>query len=64
MLKDSGGFLPVTDKSPAEIIYSRFGVSKKTYKKGVGDLYKRRLIIIEEDGIRLLGKDDSNDIKR
>lgn len=64
MLEDSGGFLPVTDKSPAEIIYSRFGVSKKTYKKGVGDLYKRRLIIIEEDGIRLLGKDDSNDIKR
>ena len=39
--------------SPAELIYDRFQVSKKAYKKAIGDLYKRRLITIEEEGIRL-----------
>ena len=31
-----------------------FGVSKKTFKKAVGDLYKRRLVLLVEDGIRLV----------
>jgi predicted RNA-binding protein (virulence factor B family) len=53
-LKASGGFVSVTDKSPPEIIYGLFGVSKKTYKKAVGSLYKKRLIIIESEGIRLI----------
>ena len=34
-------------------IYETFGVSKKTFKKAVGDLYKKRLILLVEDGIRL-----------
>lgn len=54
LLIEAGGFLPVSDKSPAEEIYNRFGISKKTYKKAVGDLYKKRLIIIEDSGIRLI----------
>ena len=54
LLKDAGGFLPLTDKSPADEIYGRFGISKKTFKKAVGDLYKKRLILLEENGIRLL----------
>lgn len=54
LLIEAGGFLPVSDKSPAEEIYNRFGISKKTYKKAVGDLYKKRLIIIEDSGIRLV----------
>ena len=41
------------DKSPAEEIALRFGVSKKIYKKAVGDLYRRRLINITESGITL-----------
>lgn len=53
-LKDNGGFTHLNDKSPAEDIYETFGVSKKTFKKGVGDLYKKRLIILEESGIRLV----------
>jgi uncharacterized protein len=53
-LKEADGFLPVTDKSPAELIYDYFGVSKKTYKKAVGDLYRSRLITLEEKGIRLV----------
>lgn len=52
-LKESGGFLAVTDKSPPELIYNMFGISKKTYKKSVGALFKERIITINKDGIRL-----------
>lgn len=53
-LKESGGFLPLNDKAAAEIIYDTFGVSKKKYKMAIGGLYKKRLITVEEDGIRLV----------
>ena len=43
-IKAHGGRINLNDKSPAEDIYDTFGVSKKTFKKGVGDLYKKRLI--------------------
>ena len=52
-IKGKDGFTPLNDKSAAEEIYSAFGVSKKTFKKAVGDLYKKRLIVLEEGGIRL-----------
>lgn len=52
-LKDSGGFIALTDKSAPEFIYSMFGISKKTYKKSVGALLKKRLITINDNGIRL-----------
>lgn len=52
-MESHGGTCPLTDKSPAEDIYQQFQVSKKSYKKAVGDLYKRRLITIEDDCIRL-----------
>lgn len=53
-LKENNGFCELGDKSPSELIADRFKVSKKTYKKAIGDLYKRRLITIEENGIRLV----------
>ena len=52
-LKNNNGFCDLGDKSDAEDIKRRFQVSKKTYKKAIGDLYKKRLIVIEEGGIRL-----------
>lgn len=52
-IKDNGGRISLNDKSPAEEIYDTFGISKKTFKKAVGDLYKRRLILLEEGGIVL-----------
>ncbi len=55
-LKAQGGFLSVDDKSEPEVIYRMFGTSKKTYKKAVGALYKKRLIILESGRIRLAGK--------
>lgn len=52
-LQTNGGRTPLGDKSPAEEIYAVFGVSKKVFKKAVGDLYKRHLITIQPDGIAL-----------
>ena len=52
-IREQGGRISLNDKSPAEDIYDTFGVSKKTFKKGVGDLYKKRLISLHEDGITL-----------
>ena len=53
-IKDHEGHIALTDKSPAEDIYAIFGVSKKTFKKAVGDLYKKRVVALEEKGIRLV----------
>lgn len=52
-LYENDGHCDLGDKSDAELIYDRFKVSKKAYKKAIGDLYRRRLIVIEENGIRL-----------
>lgn len=52
-IKDEGGRIMLNDKSPAEEIYAAFGVSKKTFKKSVGDLYKRHLIVLADDSISL-----------
>ena len=55
-LKDNNGHCDLGDKSPAELISDRFKVSKKTFKKAVGDLYKRRLIELSDNGLTLLQK--------
>ena len=52
-IEEHGGRISLNDKSPADEIYAVFGVSKKTFKKGVGDLYKKHLIILKEDGLVL-----------
>ena len=53
-LKSHGGFVAATDNSSPERIAALFGISKKTYKKIVGNLYRKRQIAIEADGIRLI----------
>lgn len=53
-LQYRGGRCHLGDKSSAEEIREQFHVSKKTYKRAIGDLYKRRLIIITDDGIELV----------
>jgi predicted RNA-binding protein (virulence factor B family) len=52
-LRKNGGFLAVSDAAKPETIQSLFGISKKTFKKAVGALYKKRLITLEEGGLRL-----------
>lgn len=49
------GYLPLGDKSPPEEIYRTFAVSKKAFKQAIGVLYKKRLITIEKQAIRLSG---------
>lgn len=53
-LKAENGFIALSDKSPADDIYDTFGISKKTFKKAIGALYKARMITLEEDGIRVI----------
>lgn len=53
-LKDNNGMCDLGDKSDAEDIKRRFQVSKKVYKKAVGDLYKRHLITISPLSIKLV----------
>lgn len=53
-MENNGGRCYLHDKSPAEEIYQRFKVSKKVFKKAVGDLYKRRLIEITDHGLFLI----------
>jgi len=48
------GFIAVTDKSSPEEVYKLFSISKKTYKKSVGALFKQGLITLDSDGIRLV----------
>ena len=53
-LRQNRGISTLTDKSPPEEIYRAFGVSKASYKKALGQLYKQRAIKIEKHRITLL----------
>jgi len=50
------GFLSLNDNSDPEAIKNKLGMSKKTFKKALGLLYKQKLISLHDDGIRLLPK--------
>ncbi len=56
-LKQSNGFLAVSDKSSPELISEIFSVSKKQFKNAIGQLYKQRMITIEKNGVSLNKKD-------
>lgn len=51
-----GGALPLHDRSsPAEIMKA-LGMSKKTFKKAAGGLYKDGLVTLTDEGVRLTGR--------
>jgi predicted RNA-binding protein (virulence factor B family) len=52
-LKASGGHLDISAKSPAETINELFKVSRKKFKIALGYLYKKKIISITENGIKL-----------
>jgi len=54
MLKENDGFLAFNDKSSPDDIYEQFAMSKKTFKMTIGGLFKKRIILIEESGIKLI----------
>ncbi|MGB3145675.1 MAG: S1-like domain-containing RNA-binding protein [Maribacter sp.] len=53
VLKQHGGFMPFHDKSAPEEIRDTFQMSKKTFKKGLGTLYRERKIKLEGDGFSM-----------
>lgn len=53
-LKDNSGFIPLHDKSSPEDIKEQLQMSKKSFKKAIGSLFKDRLITIEKEGIKLV----------
>ena len=52
-LEKNDGFLNLNDKSKPEDIYDKLGMSKKSFKKSVGSLYKEKKIEIKDNGIKL-----------
>lgn len=52
-LELKGGFLPLTDKSSPEEIEKLLQMSKKSFKKALGTLYKQRRVEIKDNGIYL-----------
>ena len=53
-LASAGGTLPLNDKSSPEVISRMFGVSKGSFKKAIGALFKQGLIVIHGDRIELV----------
>lgn len=53
-LKAAGGFMPLHDKSDPQDIKNELGMSKKSFKKAIGTLYKDKQILIKPDGIELI----------
>jgi hypothetical protein len=54
LIRNKGGKINITDKSPPELIYKTFKASKSNYKRALGKLYKKKLIVIEKDEIKLV----------
>jgi hypothetical protein len=57
ILKANDNFLGITDKSEPVIILAKLEMSKKTFKKALGALYKQHRIRLEEDGIYLMAEE-------
>ncbi|QZE13390.1 GntR family transcriptional regulator [Halosquirtibacter laminarini] len=53
-LQQFGGRIKITDKSDPETIKEIFGMSKKTFKKTLGMLYKQRKVVLEENAIAIV----------
>ncbi len=56
LMNQGSGWLPLSDNSTPEEIYQLLGMSKKTFKRAIGSLYKAGTITISEDSIRLTQK--------
>jgi predicted RNA-binding protein (virulence factor B family) len=54
LLEAKKGFLPYNDKTDPQIIYTVFGMSKKTFKMTIGALYKQRKIELTDKGIKIV----------
>lgn len=53
LLEEHNGFMAYHDKSEPDAIRETFGLSKKEFKKQIGNLYREKKIVIKPDGIYL-----------
>lgn len=54
LLEAGSGWMPLSDSSTPEEIYTALGISKKAFKRAIGGLYKAGRITISEDSIRIV----------
>lgn len=54
MLRDNEGVLEIGDKSSPEKIKAITQMSKKVFKKAIGDLYKKKLVLLEKEQVKLV----------
>jgi uncharacterized protein len=54
LLQENGGYLPYHDKTDPDTIYDVFGMSKKTFKMTLGNLYRERKVVLDSGGVRLV----------
>ena len=53
-LRTNEGFMNLTDKTSPDIIERKFNMSKATFKKSIGVLYRQRKVTLHDDGVRLV----------
>jgi predicted RNA-binding protein (virulence factor B family) len=53
-LRQHDGYMTISDKTDPEIIYNTFGISKKTFKSTLGNLYKNKQVLLEPNGVKLI----------
>jgi uncharacterized protein len=58
-LHENDGFLGLSDKSSPAEIAELFNMSKATFKKSIGILYRQRKVVLKDEGVHLLKEDDS-----
>lgn len=56
LLKKGNGYSTLHDRSDSKLILTLLGMSKGSFKKAIGRLYKQKCIIIEKSGIRLVDR--------
>lgn len=54
IIKKQGGSVPYHDKSNPEEISRVFKMSKKAFKRALGNLYKNRLVVLKKDSTELV----------
>ena len=61
ILEKEGGYFAYHDKSDPDDIRRVFKMSKKAFKKALGNLYKNKIVLLEKEGTRLIG--NKKDVK-
>jgi predicted RNA-binding protein (virulence factor B family) len=63
-LADHDGTLSLHDRSSPAVILKALGMSKKTFKKAVGGLYKDGLVTLTYEGVRLTVKGSGSSLEK